>query len=100
MICKYFSFIEGVRINQGPCLIQNIDQLLLSNKDEMSRIRILNLGNNDLKSIDGLMNVIEANMEWLEFLNLSNNKIESIEGLFRVFIKGNSSESNEITAYE
>lgn len=50
----------------------------------MSKIRILNLSNNELTSIEGLMNVIEANIKWLEFLNLSNNKIESIEELFRV----------------
>ena len=82
LIAKYFSFMEGIRINQGPLLLQNIDKLLL-NGDQTPKIRILNLSNNDLVSVEGLMTVVEANMSCLEFLNLSNNKIESIEILFR-----------------
>ncbi len=64
-------------------MIQNLDKLLLSNHLKMSKIRILNLSNNELTSIDGLINIIEANIKWVEFLNLSNNRIESLEGLFR-----------------
>jgi hypothetical protein len=83
--------MEGIRINKGPLLLQNIDKLLL-NGDKTPKIRILNLSNNDLVSVEGLMTVVEANMGCLEFLNLSNNKIESIKIFFRVLDSGKEGE--------
>ncbi len=99
LIAKYFSFMEGIRINQGPLLLQNIDKLLL-NGDKTPKIRILNLSNNDLMSVEGLMTVVEANMSCLEFLNLSNNKIESIEILFRVLDSGKEGEGYRGPSYQ